>query len=129
THATELPIANDFCTYIVAFEDPGQHDSRRQLKRVTCQARVRKDKNRGEVCVLPIVRYHSGEHVEADREQVGAKRGENMKKSTERKREIDKENDIVRRGEEQKKRFQRLPATETPRNRRQHSGEDRRDRE
>ncbi|KYN13131.1 hypothetical protein ALC57_14689 [Trachymyrmex cornetzi] len=30
---------------------------------------------------------------------------------------------------EQKKRFQRLPATETPRNRRQQSGEDRRDRE
>ena len=110
-----------FFTYIVAFEDPGQHDSRRQLKRVTCQARtcgfpcprpeeggdprvfhwefrfttvrrwiagrkrggrtderaiVRKDKNRGEVCVLSIMRYHSGEHVETDREQVGTFREE-----------------------------------------------------
>lgn len=47
------------------------------------------------------------------------KRGKNMEKRQRgRKREIDKEGDIARRGAEQKKRFRRLPATETPRNRR-----------
>lgn len=40
------------------------------------RAIVRKDKNRGEVCVLSIMRYHSGEHVETDREQVGTFREE-----------------------------------------------------
>lgn len=58
-----------------------------------------------------------------------AERGEKTwKKDRERKRKGDKESDIVRQGEEQKKRFRRLPTTETPRNRRR-QGEGGRDRE
>ena len=62
--------------------------------------------------------------------ESNAKRGENMKKKVEREKERSTKKTISSDGEEeQKKRFQRLPATETPRNRRQQSGEDRRDRE
>lgn len=50
------------------------------------------------------------------------KREEKHGKRTEGKKKGDKESDIARRGGEQKKRFRRLPATETPRNRRRQGG-------
>lgn len=64
-----------FFTYIVALEDPGQHDSRRQQKRVTCQAQT---------CDFPCPRPEDGNprafHWElrfttARRRTAGRKRG------------------------------------------------------
>lgn len=71
--------------------------------------------------IQPIVTRFPPENCvrlsEADR--MRKEGGKNMEKRQRgRKREIDKEGDIARRGVEQKKRFRRLPATETPRNRR-----------
>lgn len=78
-----------------------------------------------------VIRFSPEDRVqlsEADRmRKKGKKHGKKTERKRERKRKHDKENDIARRGKEQKKRFRRLAATETPRNRRRQGGEGGRD--